>query len=46
VRVGHVSAFRIEEDGRDDGVHLFMSKVDARRHGSLPGTEDRTFHER
>ncbi|KAB1977408.1 Imm50 family immunity protein [Streptomyces triticiradicis] len=46
VRVAHVSAFRITESGSDDGVHLFMSKIDARRHGSLPGTEDRTFYER
>ncbi|WP_405918235.1 Imm50 family immunity protein [Streptomyces sp. NBC_00728] len=46
VRVAHVSAFRITESGSDDGVHLFMSKLDARRHTSLPGTEDRTFYER
>ncbi|WP_328454309.1 immunity 50 family protein [Streptomyces sp. NBC_00386] len=46
VRVGHVSAFKIKESGSDDGVHRFMSKIDARRHSSLPGTEDRTFYER
>ncbi|WP_406369558.1 immunity 50 family protein [Streptomyces sp. NBC_00647] len=46
VSVGHVSAFRIGEDGADDGPHLFMSRVDARRHNSLPGTADRTFYER
>lgn len=46
VRVGHVSAFRIKENGTDEGVHRFMSKIDARRHGSLPGTEEKTFYER
>ncbi|WP_406838653.1 Imm50 family immunity protein [Streptomyces sp. AHU1] len=46
VHVGHVSAFRISENGLDDGRHLFVSKIDARRHGSLPGTQDRTFYER
>lgn len=46
VRVGHVSAFKIKENGTDDGVHLFMSKIDARRHSSLPGTEEKTFYER
>ncbi|MEU6277371.1 Imm50 family immunity protein [Streptomyces populi] len=46
VRVGHVSAFKISENGLDDGRHLFVSKLDARRHGSLPGTQDRTFYER
>ncbi|WRZ89638.1 immunity 50 family protein [Streptomyces sp. NBC_01007] len=45
-RVAHVSAFRIAESGSDDGVHLFMSKIDTRRHSSLPGTEDRTFYGR
>ncbi|MFD5638371.1 Imm50 family immunity protein [Streptomyces sp. NPDC127077] len=46
VRVGHVSAFKVTESGFDDGAHLFMSKIDARRHTSLPGTQDRTFYER
>ncbi|MFJ3230179.1 Imm50 family immunity protein [Streptomyces sp. NPDC086787] len=46
VRVGHVSAFRIEENGTDEGVHLFMSRIDARRHSSLPGTQESTFYER
>ncbi|MFI0965031.1 Imm50 family immunity protein [Streptomyces sp. NPDC021080] len=46
VRVGHVSAFRSTENGRDDGSRLFMSRIDARRHSSLPGTQDRTFYER
>ncbi|MFI9342522.1 Imm50 family immunity protein [Streptomyces sp. NPDC052773] len=46
VRVGHVSAFSIGADGSDDGRHLFMSKVDARRYSTLPGTEEKTFYER
>lgn len=46
VRVAHVSAFRITENGSDDGAHLFMSRLDTRRHSSLPCTEDRTFYER
>lgn len=46
VHVGHVSAFRIQEDGSDSGRHLFLSKLDARRHSRLPGTEEKTFYER
>ncbi|MFD6493815.1 Imm50 family immunity protein [Streptomyces sp. NPDC060188] len=46
LRVGRMSAFKIGENGLDDGRHLFMSTIDARRHSSLPGTEDRTFYER
>lgn len=46
VRVGHISAFRIGADGSDDGRHLFMSKVDARRYSTVPGTEEKTFYER
>ncbi|MFB7246827.1 Imm50 family immunity protein [Streptomyces populi] len=46
VRVAHVSAFKTAENGLDDGGHLFMSRIDARRHSSLPGTQDRTFYER
>ncbi|MFF4311810.1 Imm50 family immunity protein [Streptomyces sp. NPDC001507] len=46
VRVGHVTAFAIHEDGSDRGRHLFLSKVDARRHDTLPGTTEKTFYER
>ena len=46
VRVGRVSAFKISENGLDDGRHLFVSKIDARRHSSLLRTQDRTFYER
>ncbi|MHC3475513.1 Imm50 family immunity protein [Streptomyces sp. 7R007] len=46
VRVGHVSAFRKQEDGSDSGRHLFVGAVDARRYTSLPGTEEKTFYER
>ncbi|MFE3162746.1 Imm50 family immunity protein [Streptomyces sp. NPDC059224] len=46
VRVGHVSAFKIQHGDSDDGRHLFVSKIDARRHVSLPPTDERTFYER
>ncbi|MER7836820.1 Imm50 family immunity protein [Streptomyces sp. NPDC096040] len=46
VRVGHVSAFKIQQDGSDDGRHLFVSKIDARRHTSLPPSDEKTFYER
>ncbi|MFC7261227.1 Imm50 family immunity protein [Streptomyces lutosisoli] len=46
VSVRHVSAFTIQEDGSDSGRRLFVSKVDARRHTSLPGTDEKTFYER
>jgi hypothetical protein len=46
VSVRHVSAFRIQEDGSDSGRRLFLSKVDARRHTFLPGTDEKTFYER
>ncbi|MEV7148509.1 Imm50 family immunity protein [Streptomyces sp. NPDC051287] len=46
VRVGHVSAFRMRDGDSDAGRHLFVSKIDARRHESLPPTDARTFYER
>jgi len=46
VRIGHVSAFKIQQDGSDDGKHRFTSKIDAWRHGSLPATDEKTFYER
>lgn len=46
VRAGHVSAFRIQADGSDNGPHLFVSKIDARRHTFLPSTDEKTFYER
>lgn len=46
VRLAHVSAFRIDDGGSDAGTHLFLGKVDARRHSRLPGTEEKTFYER
>ncbi len=46
VRVGHVTAFEIHENGSDNGRHLFLSKVDARRHTALPETTEKTFYER
>ncbi|NEC87638.1 Imm50 family immunity protein [Streptomyces sp. SID12501] len=46
VRVGHVSAFQIHVDGSDNGTHLFVSKIDARRHTFLPPTNEKTFYER
>ncbi|MGW1713049.1 Imm50 family immunity protein [Streptomyces sp. NPDC002156] len=46
VRVGHVSAFHIQADGSDNGPHLFVSRIDARRHTFLPPTDEKTFYER
>lgn len=46
VRVSHVSAFKIQHDGSDSGRHLFVSKIDSRRHASLPTTDEKTFYER
>jgi hypothetical protein len=46
VLIGHLSAFRIGPDGSDTGPHAFVSRVDARRHTSLPETCDKTFYER
>ncbi|ELP70001.1 Imm50 family immunity protein [Streptomyces turgidiscabies] len=38
VRVSHVSAFKTEAEGADNGPHIFASKLDARRYTSLPAT--------
>ena len=46
VLVGHLSAYRIRADGSDSGPHLYVSKIDARRHSSLPRTDEKTFYER
>lgn len=46
VRVSHVSAFQIQADGSDNGPHLFVSRIDARRHTFLPPTDEKTFYER
>ncbi|MFJ8195414.1 Imm50 family immunity protein [Streptomyces sp. NPDC096152] len=46
VQVGHVSAFKVEADGSDGGRHFFVSRVDARKYESLPGTDEKTFYER
>lgn len=46
VRVGHVSAFHIQADGSDNGPHLFVSRIDARRNTFLPPTDEKTFYER
>jgi len=43
VLVRHVSAFRSQGDGSDSGPHLFVSRVDALRHTSLPGTDEKTY---
>ncbi|MFR9789350.1 Imm50 family immunity protein [Streptomyces sp. MB22_4] len=42
----HVSGFRLGPDGSDDGPHLFLSKVDARRHSTIPDPCEKTFYER
>lgn len=46
VTVGHISAYRRGPDGTDDGPHLFLSAVDARRHTTLPDPDERTFYGR
>ncbi|MFI1322731.1 hypothetical protein EF913_04230 [Streptomyces sp. WAC04189] len=46
VLVGHLSSFRSHPDGSDDGPHMFVSRVDSRRHTSLPQTDEKTFYER
>ncbi|MFC7928634.1 Imm50 family immunity protein [Streptomyces cinereoruber] len=46
VRVEHVSAFRIAPDGTDGGPHLFLRPLDRRRFTTVPGPEEKTFHER
>jgi hypothetical protein len=46
VLIGHLSAYRSRSDGTDAGRHLFLSRIDARRHTSLPGTDEKTFYER
>jgi hypothetical protein len=46
VVVRHLSAFKVGSDGADSGPHLFVSKVDARLHASVPDTDVRVFYER
>ncbi|MES9809357.1 Imm50 family immunity protein [Streptomyces cinereoruber] len=46
VHVGHVSAFGIAPDGTDGGPHLFLRPLDRRRFTTVPGPEEKTFHER
>ncbi|MFJ4871270.1 Imm50 family immunity protein [Streptomyces sp. NPDC088757] len=46
VHVGHVSAFRIAPGGTDGGRHLFRRPLDRRLHETVPGPEEKTFHER
>ncbi|MER5915249.1 Imm50 family immunity protein [Streptomyces sp. NPDC001982] len=44
--VSHVSAFKMQPDGADSGLHLFASKLDARLYKSLPGTDESKFYGR
>ncbi|MFE5731798.1 Imm50 family immunity protein [Streptomyces sp. NPDC056528] len=46
VHVGHVSAFGIAPGGTDGGRHLFLRHLDRRLHVTVPGPEEKTFHER
>lgn len=46
VTVSHISTFRRGPDGTDDGPRLFAGAVDARRHATLPATDERSFHGR
>ncbi|GGJ13037.1 Imm50 family immunity protein [Streptomyces brasiliensis] len=44
--VSHVSAFKMQPDGADGGLHLFAGKLDARLYKSLPGTDESKFYGR
>jgi hypothetical protein len=46
VTVGHVSAFKVGSDGSDQGPHSFASRIDSRRHSSVPETWERSYFER
>ncbi|GLX54658.1 hypothetical protein Shyhy01_76070 [Streptomyces hygroscopicus subsp. hygroscopicus] len=46
VLAGHVSGFRLGPDGSDDGPHLFLSKVDAKRNSTIPDPCEKTFYGR
>ncbi|MGY6023140.1 Imm50 family immunity protein [Streptomyces spinosirectus] len=45
-KLSHVSAFRKQPDGTDNGPHRYVSKVDARLYRSLPSAEEYTFYGR
>ncbi|OIK06864.1 Imm50 family immunity protein [Streptomyces monashensis] len=46
VLAAHLSGFRPEPDGSDDGPHVFRGRVDAMRHATLPDPCEKTFYER
>ncbi|WP_159050081.1 Imm50 family immunity protein [Streptomyces sp. MMG1533] len=46
VLVGRVSAFKSHHDGSDGGSRSFVSRIDARRYSSLPGTDEKTYYGR
>ncbi|MFF8291525.1 Imm50 family immunity protein [Streptomyces sp. NPDC016309] len=46
VQVGHVSAFKISDDGTDETQHFFSKRLDAVRYASIPATEEKTFYGR
>jgi hypothetical protein len=46
VMVGHVSGFKIDTDGSDQGSRSFASRIDSRRYASLPETWEKSYYER
>ncbi|MFG2883305.1 Imm50 family immunity protein [Streptomyces sp. NPDC048297] len=46
VLVGHVSAYKLHVDGSDGGPRSFVSRIDARRHATLPETWEKAYCER
>ncbi|MFJ9173743.1 Imm50 family immunity protein [Streptomyces sp. NPDC102360] len=46
VVIRHISAYRTTPDVSDEVPHHFLSKLDARRFSTLPGTHEKTFYER
>ncbi|MFJ6846117.1 Imm50 family immunity protein [Streptomyces griseoluteus] len=46
VLIGHPSAFRIQEDGSDEGPRMFLNRIDARRYDTLPAPWEKSYFER
>lgn len=46
LQVGHVSGFRLDLDGGDGSPHGFLSRVDSRLYGTVPGPEVKNYHDR
>ncbi|MGW2747916.1 Imm50 family immunity protein [Streptomyces sp. NPDC001450] len=46
VAIGHVSAFRVDADGSDQGSRSFAGRIDSRRYNSLPEVWEKSYFER